>query len=133
MQRLLLPDETCTYQRVVEEADVAAFHNEIVHPVYSTFALARDAEFTTRQFIINIADEDEEGIGTSLSINHVNSAFVGEKVEFTGKVISFEKGRLLCSWEARVGDRVIANGETGQKLLKKEAVARLFRIRSDNG
>ncbi len=133
MKRELIVGDKITYSRRVGEEDVAAFHGEVVHPVYSTFALARDAEYTTRQFILNIIEEDEEGIGTSLSINHVNSAFIGEEVLFTGEVLLFQKGRLDCSWEAFVGERRIAFGKTGQKLLKKAAVERLFKSKRTDG
>ena len=120
MKKGLNKGDIIQYKREVMEDDVAAFHGEVVHSVYSTFAMARDAEYCTRQFILSIIGEDEEGIGTSLAINHLNSAFVGDLVIFTGEVISFEHGRLLCKWKAEVDGRSIAKGETGQKLLKKE-------------
>ncbi len=50
----------------VKESDLAQFNGELVHPFYSTFALGRDAEWTCRQFVLNMKEEDEEGIGTFL-------------------------------------------------------------------
>src|SRR5215831_6187572 len=61
----------------VKAEDVATFETGNVHPVYSTFALARDAEWCTRQFVLEIRDEDEEGIGTMVYVDHLSPAPVG--------------------------------------------------------
>jgi predicted thioesterase len=39
-----------------------------------------------------------------------------------------EGHKIDCSFEARVGDRVVAEGEQGQKILKKEKVERLINL-----
>ena len=59
---------------------MAAFGGEVVHEVYATFALARDAEWTTRQFVLDMRDDDEEGIGTFLSIEHKSPALWGRRL-----------------------------------------------------
>jgi hypothetical protein len=33
---------------------------------------------------------------------------------------------LICSYEARVEERVVATGQTGQKIFKKDRIERLF-------
>lgn len=126
MKRELNKGEKCSHEITVVVEDTAIFYGEAVHPIYSTFALARDAEYTTRQFILIIADDDEEGIGTSLEIEHSNSAFVGDRVTFEAEVVKFEKKKLICTWVARVNEEMIASGTTGQKLLKKAAIKRLL-------
>lgn len=115
------------YKRVVQPDDVAAFHGELVHKVCSTFALARDIEWTTRQFVLDMIDDNEEGIGMYLTIEHKSPAFVGEEILFTGKIEQMNGHELICSYEARVGSRLIAAGKTGQKILKKEKIEKLFR------
>ena len=45
-----------------------------VHPFYSTFALGRDVEWACRQFVLEMKEEDEEGIGTFLNITHKSPA-----------------------------------------------------------
>ena len=125
--------ETVSYSHVVSKEDMAAFHGKMVHPVYSTFAIARDAEYTTRQFVLAIIEADEEGVGISLSVSHKHPAFLDEKVVFNGEVTSYVNGILLCRWEARVGQRLIANGETGQKLMKKTEIGKLFNQADVNG
>ena len=115
------------YRRVVELSDVASFHGEIVHPVCATFALARYIEWTSRQFVLEMRDEDEEGIGTLLTINHQGPAFVGEELVFTAWVHQLNGHELICSYEATVENRLIASGKTGQKILKREKINKLFK------
>ncbi|MCY7408927.1 MAG: hypothetical protein LH473_01515 [Chitinophagales bacterium] len=111
---------------VVKKSDMPTFPTGTVHEVYSTFALARDAEWTTRQFVLEMRDEDEEGIGTMVSVIHHAAAFVGEEVLITGKIKSIINHELICEYKASVGSRLIATGETGQKILKREKFEKIF-------
>lgn len=115
-----------SYQFKVSAKDVAAFNNEVVHQVCSTFVLAREIEWATRQYVLEMKQEDEEGVGTRLEIEHKAPAFVGDQVTINSEVISFEKNELICNYVALVGDRVIAKGVTGQKLLKKAKLKEIF-------
>lgn len=118
--------DTKTYSHIVTEHDVAAFHGDVVHPVCSTFALARDVEWTTRQFVLEMRDDDEEGVGTFLSIEHKAPAFINETISIEAAVENINGHELICSYIARVGDRVIAVGKTGQKILKREKIKNLL-------
>ena len=113
---------------VVVEGDVASFQGKVIHPVCATFTLAREIEWATRQFVLEMREADEEGIGTSLSIEHHGPAFVGEEIVFTAQVDGINGHELICSYEAKVNDRLVATGKTGQKILKREKIARLFKI-----
>jgi fluoroacetyl-CoA thioesterase len=64
----------------VKREDVAAFQGEVVHPVCSTFTLAREVEWATRQFVLEMREPHEEGIGTQLVIDHKSPAFVGMRL-----------------------------------------------------
>jgi fluoroacetyl-CoA thioesterase len=111
---------------MVTPADVAAFHGEVVHQVCATFSLARDVEWTTRQFVLDLRDDDEEGVGTFLSIDHKGPAFVGEEIVFEAWVESLERNELICAYKASVETRIIATGKTGQKILKREKLNKLL-------
>jgi len=126
MREIFKPGDIKTYQHTVTETDVAAFHGEVVHPVCSTFALARDIEWTTRQFVLEMREADEEGIGTFLSIEHKAPAFIHETVFIKAAVEKINGHELICSYIASVGNRVIALGKTGQKILKREKIEKLF-------
>jgi fluoroacetyl-CoA thioesterase len=98
----------------------------VLHPVYATFALARDFEWSSRLFFLEMKEDDEEGVGTSISIEHQSPAQIGEEVTISATIESITGNELICIIEARSGDRVIATGKTGQKMLKKEKLKKLF-------
>ena len=114
------------YELTVKEDDVASFEAESVHPVYATFALARDIEWACRLFVLEMKEDDEEGIGTMIEIEHLSPALVGSKVKIVATVESVEKNEIICTYEAFVGERVIAKGRQGQKILKKTKISDLF-------
>ena len=114
------------YTKIVEDTEVAEFEAELVHPFYATFALARDAEWACRLFVLEMKEDDEEGIGTFINVRHKSPAFVGDEVKFTSTVKSIEGNEIICEFEAKVGDRLIAVGDTGQKVLKKDRIAKLY-------
>ncbi len=114
------------YTKQVEEADKASFESGEVHAVYSTFALGRDAEWSCRLFVLEMKEEDEEGIGAFLSIKHHSPALIGQTVKFTSTLTEVKGNAVIASFEAKVGDRLIASGETGQKVIKKEKLNKLF-------
>lgn len=120
------PGDIKIYKYVVVPQDTAVFDSGEVHPVYATFALGRDAEWACRLFVLEMKEPDEEGIGTFLRVNHHSPALVGSEIVFEAKVKSVEKNEIICSFEARVGQRLIASGETGQKILKKNRLEQLF-------
>src|SRR4051794_41182577 len=126
MKNLFTKGDTKVYRRKIVQEDQAIFHSELLHPVCSTFALARDFEWSSRLFFLEMKDADEEGVGTSLVIDHKGPAFVGEELIVTATVENSEGREFICSIEARVGDRLVATGKTGQKMLKKNRLKEIF-------
>lgn len=126
MKQPFQPGATKEYRHTVTTADTARFENGEVHAVYSTFALARDAEWSGRLFVLEMKEEDEEGIGTGISVTHHSPALVGQEVVFTAVLTAVNKNEIVNSYEARVGERLIASGTQSQKILKKEKLEQLF-------
>ncbi|MFN0275556.1 MAG: thioesterase family protein [Chitinophagales bacterium] len=114
------------YSKEVKANEIAEFESGTVHQFYATFALAKDAEWSTRLFVLEMKEEGEEGIGTFIEVTHHAPAMIGEVVDFYAKLEEVNGHEVICSFEARVGERKIASGKTGQKILKKEKVERLF-------
>ncbi len=117
---------TKTFEKLVTEQDLAQFESGVVHNVYATFALGRDAEWSSRLFVLEMKDENEEGIGTFLNIKHHSPALLGQLVNFTAVISNLEKNRIDCKVIAKVGERTIAECETGQKIVLKEKLNTLF-------
>ncbi|MBK6266341.1 hypothetical protein JKA74_14950 [Marivirga sp. S37H4] len=111
---------------IVKEKDVAEFDVQKVHSVCATFTLAKEIEWCTRLFVLDMLEIGEEGIGTSLNIQHRAPALIGEEVTIVGKFERIEEKEILCSFVARVNQRVVATGETGQRILPKEKIAAIF-------
>ena len=117
MKHIFKPGDQKTYMHLVTQKDVAQFESGMVHAVYSTFAIARDAEWSSRLFVLEMKDESEEGIGTFVNVLHKSPAKVGEEVVFTASVKSIVGNEIVCTIRARVQSRIIAEIETGQKIL----------------
>lgn len=111
---------------MVSREDTARFESGEVHPVYSTFALARDAEWTCRLFVLQMLEDDEEGIGTFVNVRHYSPAAVGSHVHFVATIDRLEGNEVVCRYTAHVGDRLIAEGEQGQKILKHEKLRKVL-------
>lgn len=111
---------------VVTDADLATFETGNVHPFYATFALGRDVEWACRQFVLEMKEADEEGIGTFLNITHKSPAMLGDTVEIKATLTELHGNTVNCSFEVLVSDRLVAEGTQGQKILKKEKVDRLI-------
>jgi fluoroacetyl-CoA thioesterase len=114
------------FKKDVDQNDTATFNSGEVHPVYATFALGRDAEWACRLFVLEMKENDEEGIGTFLHIEHLSPAILGSSVIFESYLKQIDGNAVICSFEAKVGERLIAKGETGQKVLKKEKLEKIF-------
>ncbi len=114
------------YSFKVTERDVAQFKQQSVHQVCATFTLAREIEWCTRLFVIDMLELHEEGIGTRLHIEHQSPALLGQEVLIKGEIQSIVKNEIVCSFLATVNDRVIAQGETGQKILPKDKIQAIF-------
>lgn len=112
---------------VVGEHDFATFQGKVLHKVCSTYRLGQEMEWSSRLFLLDLIEEDEEGAGTMLQVDHLAPAFVGEEVTVTAIFDSFEQKLLLCDIEVKVGERWIAKGRTGQKLLNKAKLNEIFK------
>jgi predicted thioesterase len=126
MKHLFKIGDTKVYKRKVAMEDQAIFHGEVLHKVCSTFALARDMEWSSRLFFIEMKEDDEEGVGTHLTIDHWNPAFVEDELVITATVAHLRDNELICDIEVKAGEKIIATGKTGQRMLKKERLNQLF-------
>ncbi|MDX2286193.1 MAG: hypothetical protein NW241_18640 [Bacteroidia bacterium] len=113
------PGDQRRYDTRVTEDKLARFDAGLVHPVYSTFALGRDAEWACRLFVLDMLEPGEEGVGAFLSIRHHAPAPPGAEIRITATLAGAEGRRIRCTWEARHGSRLIASGEQEQHILRK--------------
>ena len=127
MKQLFKYGDTKEFYKVVSKKDTAKFNGVEVHPYYSTFALARDAEWSSRLFVLDMKEINEEGIGTFVNIKHASPALVGDEVRFIATIKSVVHNEVVCSITAKVNGRLIAKIETGQKILNPDEIEALKR------
>lgn len=120
------PGDVQTYSLLVTPQDFAVLNGKLIHPVLSTFALGQALEWTSRQFVEQMLEAGEEGIGTYLSVEHRAPAFEGETVEFQAIFEELNGTELICRVEARVGERLVASGRTGQRIVSSERLLARF-------
>ncbi len=132
MKNRLKIGEQKIFTHKVAYDDLATFNTGTVHAVCSTFALAKYIEWTSRLFVIEIKNDEEEGIGTELSIKHISPAFEHEELLFEATVSNIIKNKLLCKVVVSCKGRIISTAQTGQKLLKKEKLNKIFSSLADS-
>lgn len=128
MLSLFKPGDAKHFSRTVRPEDCASFDSGHVHPVYATFALARDAEWCCRLFVLDMKETSEEGIGTRLTVDHLSPALIGSQVDFTAVITQIQHHEITCSYEAVCNGRMVATGVQVQKILSKEKLEKLFTL-----
>ena len=127
MKQLFKYGDTKEFYKIVSKKDTAKFNGVEVHPYYSTFALARDAEWSSRLFVLDMKEVDEEGIGTFVNVKHVSPALIGDEVRFIATIKSVIHNEVICQINAKVRGKLIAQIETGQKILNSDELETLKR------
>lgn len=100
-----------------------------LHPVYSTYWVAKHFEEAGRKMVLDFLEEGEETIGTQLEVNHTASTLIGMKVTITATFHKQERNRIYASLKAinELGDE-IATGTTTQVLLPQQKIEANFQL-----
>jgi len=119
--------ENKEHRYFVTDSDFAIFNGTIIHKVCSTYALTREFEWAGRLVLLPLLQVDDEGIGTCVHLEHLSPAFEGEEVLFKATPRPWQTGEeLLVDIEAFIGGRKIAAGYTGQRILPKATIQKIF-------
>lgn len=113
------PGDVKTYRTTVTEDKLARFDAGLVHPVYSTFALSRDAEWACRLFVLEMREPGEEGVGAFVSVEHLAPAPLGAEIEIRATLAEVSGNRVECEYEAYSGERLVARGAQTQRIINK--------------
>jgi predicted thioesterase len=109
----------------VTEDMCPAFDDVIVHHVYSTWSMAHHMELAARLVLAPHLEDDEEGIGAHLSIDHIAPTPTGHTVRLRAEAIGLSESTLVCAIVAyhvhRDGsESVVGRGKQVQRVLPKE-------------
>lgn len=119
---------------IVTPEMTAELDGKEIHPVYSTFWLAKHAETVARKAVEPFFEYGENAVGAELSVRHEAMTHVGAKVVMRAKVVKVETKKIVCEIEAFSGGKRIASGSQTQIVLPdakiKELVAEAYSRKS---
>jgi predicted thioesterase len=106
----------------------ASLAGQQIHPVCSTVTMVYFAEVASRKLIEPFFESDDQAIGGGISLQHKAMAAIGEEVEITARITSFEKNIIICDIHACIKgtDIILCNGTQTQILLKKDSINTLI-------
>jgi fluoroacetyl-CoA thioesterase len=129
------PGDQVSFTTTVTEDKLARFPEAtdhyaggLIHPVYSTFALARDAEWCGHLFILQMREPHEQGVGSALTVEHLAPALPGSEVVHTTTLVSVEGRRVRSTFEVHCGARLIARGTQEQVIVDRAELARRLQL-----
>lgn len=109
---------------VVTEDMCPAFDGVVVHRVYSTWSMVEHMELAARRVLVDYLDDDEEGVGAHVSVDHRSAAMVGTTVRVQAELTEVRRGRVVCEVSAWDGDRLLGIGKQVQVVMKKDKLAK---------
>tara|TARA_Y100000589_G_scaffold328165_2_gene371654 strand:- start:2399 stop:2824 length:426 start_codon:yes stop_codon:yes gene_type:complete len=109
----------------VTEEMCPAFDGIIVHRVYSTWSMAHHMELAARKILAPHLEEEEEGIGSHLSIDHLAPAPVGHVVTVRAEAVQVDENGVVCEIKAWDGDRLLGQGKQVQRVLPKKVLNKI--------
>lgn len=106
----ILPGAAGTLTWVVDASTVITLGGDPRATVFSTPNMILLMERSAKEVLRPFLDAGEESVGTSVNIQHVGSAGLGEIVTGAAKLSTIDGRKFTFEIEARCGDRVIGYG-----------------------
>ncbi|NLP49904.1 hotdog domain-containing protein [Bacillus sp. RO1] len=113
-------------QITVSNKMFAQFEGELVHPVYSTATMVYHMEWVSRQIILKVLEETEEGMGAEVKVKHLAPATEGTILTLEGTVVGLKKNFIITKVLIFSDDRVVGEGEVTQVILPKSKIKKMI-------
>lgn len=110
---------------VIEEFQ-AKFDGRVIHPVCSTWDMAHQFEIAARKALEDHLEDNEQGIGSFLSIDHVKPAPIGAEVKVVATITELDETTVVCEISATVHGTECATGKQVQRVLPSLTITRLI-------
>lgn len=104
--------------RVTPEMTARFFDCEI-HPLYATFKIVEHAEYVSRCAILPFLEPEEDAVGSSVQVEHIAPARVGDVVQVEATVVEVEGRDITCHFTVTREERELARGKTVQRVVVK--------------
>ncbi|MBX9686531.1 MAG: hypothetical protein K2X27_07500 [Candidatus Obscuribacterales bacterium] len=112
---------------LVEPSMFAGFDGKIIHNLYSTSALVYHMEWAARKTILPFLDEQEEGMGCRVNVEHKMPAPEGSRIKLIARVTDVHTNKVECQVEAFGPHGQIARGSVTQAIVEKSWLAEKLR------
>ena len=131
MKRSLKIGDTAQITITVTEDMCPAFDDIVVHRVYSTWSMAHHMELAARKLLKDHLGDDEEGIGSHLSVDHLAPVPVGHTVRIEARAAEIGRSTLVCdmiAYHVRPGEseRIVGRGTQVQRILPRRKLEALI-------
>ena len=91
--------------------------------VYSTPSMVSDMEYTCRDLIMDHAEDDEDSVGTHVSVDHLAPTLLGMWVDVTATVTAVEGSRINFDVEVHDTIEPVGHGQHVRFMINKEKQA----------
>jgi fluoroacetyl-CoA thioesterase len=108
---------TATLEVTVTPEMAATAGGRPAHPVYGTTALVAHVEQVCRSLLEPHLEAGEDGVGSSIEVQHRAPVPVGETVALVATVAAVEPSRLVCEVLVRHGGTIVARGSYAQRVV----------------
>jgi fluoroacetyl-CoA thioesterase len=111
--------ETATLEVVVTPQMTVDF-DEMgkVHPVYATYTMAKHFEEAGRKLLVPHLEPGDAGVGSSVAVEHLAPAWVGDALTVTARCTELRGNRLVCACTALDAfGRELGRGTSEQVVL----------------
>jgi predicted thioesterase len=128
MRAGLAPGRSAEVQITVTDGMVARFDElGLVHPVYSTWMMAKHMEEASRKVILPFLEDDEEAVGHAIDVVHLAPTAVGDPVRVRAVLDRIEARRIHCKLEAFNQRERIGEGHNVQVVLSRRQLQEKLR------
>ena len=131
MEPTLKIGDTAQVTITVTEDMCPAFDDIVVHRVYSTWSMAHHMELAARKVLKDHLEENEESIGSHLSVDHLVPVPLAHQVRVTARVVDIDRTTVVCetiAYHVRSdgSEKVVGTGKQVQRILPKRTLEKLI-------
>jgi fluoroacetyl-CoA thioesterase len=120
-----IPVGSSAVLEVVVTSELTVHFEELgsVHPVYATYNMAKHFEEAGRKLLLRHLDDGEDGLGRSVTVEHLLPSWVGDRLSVEARCVAVEGNRVTCECTATDGDgREVGRGSTVQVALPRDVL-----------
>lgn len=104
----------------------AQFGGDLVHPAYSTVSMVYHMEWASRLIILPYLEDDEEGMGSAVSVQHLAPCRLGDQLTIKAILKHVEGNVIMTSTEVTCQNELVGSGEVKQVILPKTKINHLL-------